>query len=91
MKAFRPAIILMHENGIAKKEIARLLSMPESTVRDDIRRYEETGSNENRPKTNAHRKTARTPQNIQLYYYFFKFLFLKSREKKFFSRGAVFI
>ena len=25
MKVFRPAIIRMHENGIAKREIARLL------------------------------------------------------------------
>ena len=48
MKEFRQAIIRMHENGVGNREIARLLSISEATVRKAIKRYEETGSYEDR-------------------------------------------
>ena len=49
MKDFRPAIVRMHENGVSNHEIARLLTIPRSTVIKHIRQYEETGSNEDGP------------------------------------------
>ena len=49
MKDFRPAIVRMHENGVSHHEIARLLTIPRSTVMKHIHRYEETGSNEDGP------------------------------------------
>uniref|UniRef100_A0A914DC76 Transposase n=1 Tax=Acrobeloides nanus TaxID=290746 RepID=A0A914DC76_9BILA len=42
MKEFRPAIIRMHERGIEKREISRLLGIHEATVRKAIKRFEET-------------------------------------------------
>ena len=42
MKELRPAIIRMHQRGTAKREIARLLGIGESTVRKAIQRHEET-------------------------------------------------
>ena len=38
----------MHEREISKHEIARLLDIPRTTVRDDIKWYEETVSNKDR-------------------------------------------
>ena len=64
MKDFRPAIVRMHENGVSNHEIARLLTIPRSTVIKHIRRYEETGSNEDRPGR-GRKKTARSKKNIQ--------------------------
>ena len=49
MKELRPAIIRMHQRGTAKREIARLLGIGESTVRKDIQRHEETGTNKDKP------------------------------------------
>jgi predicted DNA-binding protein YlxM (UPF0122 family) len=37
MKEFRPAIIPMHENGYSVREIVEILSVPKSTVHDDIK------------------------------------------------------
>uniref|UniRef100_A0A914EI27 Uncharacterized protein n=1 Tax=Acrobeloides nanus TaxID=290746 RepID=A0A914EI27_9BILA len=48
MKEFRPAIIRMHEHGVGKREIGRLLGIHEATVRKAIKRFEETESNEDR-------------------------------------------
>ena len=50
MKEFRAAIIRMHERGTGKREIGRLLGIDESTVRKAIKRFEETGSNDNRKR-----------------------------------------
>uniref|UniRef100_A0A914E620 Uncharacterized protein n=1 Tax=Acrobeloides nanus TaxID=290746 RepID=A0A914E620_9BILA len=61
MKEFRAAIIRMHERGTGKREIGRLLGIDESTVRKAIKRFEETGSNDNRKRE----KTARSSRNIQ--------------------------
>ena len=61
MKVFRPAVIRMHERGVSNHEISNLLGIPRTTVIDDIRRYEETGSYENRKRE----KTARSRRNIQ--------------------------
>ena len=54
----------MHERGIGQREIARLLGIPLTTVHDDIRRFEETGSYEDR-KGRGRKKTARSKRNIQ--------------------------
>jgi transposase len=64
MKTFRPAIIRMHERGVGIREISRLLGVPVTTVFDDIRRNEETGSNEDRPGR-GQKKTARSQRNVQ--------------------------
>ena len=48
MKELRPAIIRMYQNGIPMREISRLLDVPKSIVIDDIKRFEETGTNEDR-------------------------------------------
>uniref|UniRef100_A0A914EF83 Transposase n=1 Tax=Acrobeloides nanus TaxID=290746 RepID=A0A914EF83_9BILA len=61
MKEFRAAIIRMHERRTGKREIGRLLGIDESTVRKAIKRFEETGSNDNRKRE----KTARSSRNIQ--------------------------
>ena len=58
MKEFRSAIIRMHENRFCHgnfrdsheneysvREMAEILSVPKSTVHDDIKRFEETGLN----------------------------------------------
>ena len=39
MKDFQSAIIRMHENGYAERQIAQILSISKSTVHDDIQRY----------------------------------------------------
>ena len=39
MKEFRPAIIRMHERGVEKREIGRLLGIHEATVRKAIKRF----------------------------------------------------
>ena len=61
MKELRPAIIRMHQRGIPKREISRL-DIPLTTVFKDIKRYEETGTNEDRPRR-GRRRTSRTPAN----------------------------
>ena len=48
MKEFRPAIIRMHERGKGVREIARDLGISPNTVSVAIKRFKETGSNENR-------------------------------------------
>jgi transposase len=48
MKLFHPAIIRIHENRYSAREIAEILSVPNSTVHDDIKRFEETGLNADR-------------------------------------------
>lgn len=64
MKEFRPAILRMHQGGVAKRKIARLLRIPESTVRYAIERFEETGTNEDR-QGRGPKITARTQRNVQ--------------------------
>ena len=61
MNELRPAIIRAHENGKGVREIARFLDIEPSTVSRTIKRFEETGSNENRKRE----KTARSRRNIQ--------------------------
>ena len=58
---FRPAIIRMHEKGKSMNQIAKDLGISRHAVRDAIKRFEETGSNENRKRE----KTARSKKNIQ--------------------------
>jgi transposase len=53
----------MHERGTPNHEIVRLLGIPRTTVIRDIRRYEETGSNENR-QGRGRKKTSRNRRNI---------------------------
>ncbi|CAF4575855.1 unnamed protein product, partial [Didymodactylos carnosus] len=48
-RSLRDAVIQAHELGRGQREIARFLGIPLTTVNLDIKRYEETGSNEDRP------------------------------------------
>ena len=64
MKEFRAAIIRMHDNGVGNREIGRLLSISEATVRKVIIRYQETGGHGDRPGR-GQKKTARSKKNIQ--------------------------
>src|SRR3954466_2520024 len=64
MKEFRAAIIRMHERGTGNSEIGRLLGKHEATVRKAIKRFEETGSNNDR-QGRGRKRTARTPENIR--------------------------
>lgn len=51
MGDLRPAIVKLWQDGKRKCEISRLLDVPESTVRDAIKRFEETGSNKDRARS----------------------------------------
>ena len=62
MNKFRPAIIRIHQRGVPKREILRLLDIPLTTVFKDIKRYEETGTNEDRPGR-GRKRTSRTSAN----------------------------
>ena len=62
MKELRSAIIRVHHRGIPKLEISRLLDIPLTTVFKDIKRYEETGTNEDRSE--RAKKGHRGPQQI---------------------------
>ncbi len=64
MKEFRSAIIRMHEFGVEKREIDRLLGIHEAIVRKAIKRFEETESNEDRPGR-GRKKTARSVQHAR--------------------------
>ena len=65
MKDFRPAIIRTHENGYSERQIAELLSISKSTVHDDIQRYRETRSNQDR--VGRGRKTTTRIQENELF------------------------
>lgn len=61
-KAKRPAVNSLHDDGIAPAEIARMLSIPLSTVCRQIKRYEELGTAEDRRRS-GRPVTACTPVN----------------------------
>lgn len=61
---FRPAIIRMLERGKGVREIARDLGISPGTVTKAKQRFQETGSNKDRPKGRPE-KTARSQQNIR--------------------------
>ena len=65
MADLRAGIIRLHEQGQKAREIARLLDVPPRTVYDAIKRFEETGSNKDRPRS-GRPATAVTDENIQL-------------------------
>jgi transposase len=62
MKELRPAIIKMYQNEIPMREIPRLLDVPKSIVIDDIKCFEETGTNEDRAGRDR-KRAARTTKN----------------------------
>jgi inhibitor of nuclear factor kappa-B kinase subunit alpha len=62
MKSFRPAIIRLFEEGKKISEIARLLNLPRMTVSDAVKRYQETGSNNDRVRSGRPR-TSNTSMN----------------------------
>ena len=62
MKQLRPVIVRLFEEGKKKSEISRLLNLPESTVRKAIKRFQETGNNDDRART-VRPRTANTPDN----------------------------
>ncbi len=62
MADLRPAIIRLWQIGKKKSEISRELIVPYQTVSDAIKRFEETGSNEDRVRS-GRPATADTPEN----------------------------
>src|SRR6185437_7079553 len=64
MAEMHPAIIKLHEKGYSTREIEQLLDVSKSSVDRHIKRYEETGSDEDR-KGRGRKKTARSRKNIQ--------------------------
>ena len=64
MKELRPAIIRAHEQGKGVRDIANFLNITPMVVSRAIKRFEETGSNQDRPKGRPE-KTARNRRNIQ--------------------------
>lgn len=58
----RSAIIKLHEKGKGATEIGRLLDIHRNTVSKAIKRYQETGSNHDRPRS-GRPKTANTAAN----------------------------
>ena len=58
---WREAIINAHNRGKKHQEIADFFGISKGTVSKTIKRFEETGSNENRKRE----KTARSKKNIQ--------------------------
>jgi transposase len=63
MADLRPDIIRAHQIGRGVREIARFLDIPVMTVSDAIKRFEESGSNKDRPGR-GRKKTARSKENI---------------------------
>lgn len=61
---FRPAIIRLHENGKSMNKIAKDLGISRCAVQNAVKRFEETGSNEDRPGR-GRKKSARSKKNIQ--------------------------
>ena len=56
-------MIKLREKGLSFRKISELLDVPVMTISDHIKRYEETGRHENKPKGRAEK--ARNRRNIQ--------------------------
>ena len=63
-KNLREAIIRAHDRGKTQREIADFLGIALGTVNKAIKRFEETGSHEDR-KGRGPKKTARSRRNVQ--------------------------
>ena len=64
LKNLREAIIRAHNRGKGQREIANFLGIFPGTVNKAIKRFEETGSYEDRPGRGP-KKTARSQENVQ--------------------------
>uniref|UniRef100_A0A914EQS8 Transposase n=1 Tax=Acrobeloides nanus TaxID=290746 RepID=A0A914EQS8_9BILA len=64
LKNLREAIIRAHNRGKGQREIADFLGISSGTVNKAIKRFEETGSYEDRPGRDP-KKTARSQENVQ--------------------------
>jgi transposase len=64
LSELRGGIIRLFEQGKSGYKIARLLKTPYSTVKKAIKRFRETGGNNDRPRSGRPR-IARTPDNRQ--------------------------
>ena len=65
MSDLRAGIVRLHQQGNSQAEISRLLDVNKSTVSRAIKRFEETGSNKDRPRS-GRPVTATTDENMQL-------------------------
>ena len=65
MAELRAGIVRLHQQGYKVVEISRMLDASQSNVSKAIKRFKETGSNEDRPRSGAP-ATASTDENIQL-------------------------
>uniref|UniRef100_A0A915DVP8 Paired domain-containing protein n=1 Tax=Ditylenchus dipsaci TaxID=166011 RepID=A0A915DVP8_9BILA len=64
MAELRAGIVRLHEQGYSVMDISRMMKCPNQTVSYAIRRYEETQSNADRPRS-GRPATATTPENIR--------------------------
>ena len=64
MAEMRPAMIKLREKGLSIRKISKLLDVPLMTISDHIKRYEETGRHENKPKGRPE-KSSQNRRNIQ--------------------------
>ena len=64
MKELRVAIFRLFEEGKKKREISRLLKVPEATVRKPIKRFQETGSHKDH-QGRGRKKTVNSATNRQ--------------------------
>uniref|UniRef100_A0A914CNM9 Homeodomain-like domain-containing protein n=1 Tax=Acrobeloides nanus TaxID=290746 RepID=A0A914CNM9_9BILA len=64
LKDLREAIIRAHKRGKGQREIADFLGISPGTVNKAIKRFEETGSYEDRPGQGP-KKTAKSQENVQ--------------------------
>ena len=60
----RLAMIKLREKGLSIRKISELLDVPVMTISDHIKRYEETGRHESKPKGRLE-KSSRNRRNIQ--------------------------
>ena len=65
MSELRAGIVRLHQQGYKVMEIARMLNCANQTVSYAIKRFEETGSNDDRPRS-GRPATATTEESIQL-------------------------
>uniref|UniRef100_A0A915D5T0 Paired domain-containing protein n=1 Tax=Ditylenchus dipsaci TaxID=166011 RepID=A0A915D5T0_9BILA len=65
MSDSRAGIVRLYQEGHGVMDISRLLNVPKQTVSKAIKRFEETGSNEDRARI-GRPVTATTDENIQL-------------------------
>uniref|UniRef100_A0A914CZ08 Transposase n=1 Tax=Acrobeloides nanus TaxID=290746 RepID=A0A914CZ08_9BILA len=63
MAEMRSAMIKLREQGLLIRKISELLDVPVMTISDHIKRYEETGRHENKPKGRPEKKLSKSEEH----------------------------